>query len=256
MKLLFVVPGEGLPEEELARRRQVLQRHAFPGTEVHIRACRNGVRSIESCYEDALAAPAVAEAAAQAEKEGYDGVIIGCAGDPGLYAARELVRIPVVGPGENAVHLAAALGMAFSVIAVVDSCVPRHRRLVQRAGIAPDRLASVRAANVSVLDIAEDPGIARRRVTEEARRAVEEDGADCVILGCLSLAFALFDRELEQILGVPVINPALAALKQLESMAALGIRHSKIAYRVPPKLRSRADGRNELGKNVPDGNTT
>lgn len=237
-KLLFIVPGEGLSEQELVRRRTVLQQHAFQGTEVHIQGCKNGVKSIESYYEDTLAAPAVVAAAIQAEADGYDGVMIGCAGDPGLYAAREMLRIPVVGPGENAVHWAAMAGTAFSVIAIVDNCVPRHRQLVQRSGISPARLASVRAANVSVLDIAKDPDIARKRVVEEARLAVERDGADCIILGCLSLAFALFDRELSQLLGVPVINPALAALKQLESMVALGISHSKTAYRVPPKFRS------------------
>lgn len=238
MKLLFIVPGEGLSEQELTRRRMVLQQHSFSGTEIHIKSCRNGVRSIESYYEDALATPAVIEEAIQAEAEGYDGVIIGCAGDPGLYAIREMVRIPVVGPGENAVHLASTLGRAFSIIAIVDNCVPRHHQLVQRAGIAHTQLASIRAANMSVLDIAKGPDIAKRRVTEEARHALTSDGADCIILGCLSLAFALFDRELAQALGVPVINSALAALKQLESLVSLGVSHSKVAYRLPPKFRN------------------
>lgn len=242
MKLLFIVPGQGLSGQELERREAVLRRHAFSGTEVQIKSCQNGVKSIESYYEDALAAPAVISATIQAERDGYDGVIIGCAGDPGLYAAREMVHIPVVGPGENAAHLAAILGIAFSVIAIVDNCVPRHRQLVQRAGLMPQRLASVRAVNVSVLDVAKDPDIVKRRVTEEARLAVMEDGADCVILGCLSLAFTLFDRELSQTLGIPVINPALAALKQLEALVSLDLRHSKTAYRVPPKFRDSAGG--------------
>ena len=86
--------------------------------------------------------------------------------------------------------------------------------------------------------IAKGPDIAKRRVTEEARHALTSDGADCIILGCLSLAFALFDRELAQALGVPVINPALAALKQLESLVSLGVSHSKVAYRLPPKFRN------------------
>jgi allantoin racemase len=239
MKLLYLVPGEGLDEKELERRTQVLRENAFTGTEVNYVYCKNGVASIESNYEDSLVAPTVIQAAIQAEKDGYDGILIGCAGDPGLYGAREMVNIPVVGPGENAVHLATMLGNRFSVVAITDSCVPRHVHLVRRAGIACDRLASVRAANISVLDVGRDPDIAKRRVTEEALIARDKDGADCVILGCLSLAFQLFDRELSQVLGIPVINPAIAGLKQLEGIVSTKISHSKKAYQVPPKYRKK-----------------
>lgn len=239
MKLLYLVPGEGMNEKELERRTQVLRDNAFPGTEVNYVYCKNGVTSIESNYEDSLVAPSVIQAAIQAEKDGYDGILIGCAGDPGLYGAREMIKIPVVGPGENAVHLASMIGNKFSVVAIMDTCIPRHVHLVRRAGIACDRLASVRAANVSVLDVGRDPDIAKRRVTEESLLARDEDGADCVILGCLSLAFQLFDRELAKVLGIPVINPAISGLKQLEGMVAAGIAHSKKAYQIPPKFRNR-----------------
>lgn len=237
MRILYIVPGDGLTDTELERRRGVLQEYAFEGTTVDFLKCENGVKSIESYYDDTKAAPAVMDAVIKAEKDGYDGVIIGCAGDPGLYGAREMVKIPVVGPGENAVHLATMLGTAFSVIAIVDNCVPRHKQLVLRSGISLDRLASVRAANISVLDVAKDPDVTKKRVAEEARLAVEQDGANCIILGCLSLAFSLFDRELSDMLGIPVINPALSALKTLESMISLGISHSKLGYRIPLKYR-------------------
>ena len=240
MKLLYVIPGSGMAPEEMNRRTRVLQDHAFSGTTVSSVCDTNpdGVMSIESYYEDALATPFAMKSTIEAEKKGYDGVIIGCAGDPGLFGCREMVKIPVVGPGENAVHQATMLGNKFSVIAIVDSCVPRHYQLIRRAGICSDRVASVRAANVSVLDIARDPTLTRKRVIEEATAARDIDGADVVVLGCLSLAFQLFDRELSEILGLPVINPALSALKTLESLVSIGIGHSKIAFRVPPKFRS------------------
>lgn len=238
MRLLYIVPGEGLSPEEMERRRRVLQEYAFCGTEVSITGCKNGVASIESNYEDALVTPSVIQAAVEAEKDGYDGIILGCAGDPGLYAVREMVHIPVVGPGENAVHLACMLGNRFSVVAIVDSCIPRHMHLVRRAGIISDKLASVRAAGIPVLHISDHLEEAKEHVSREARAAVEEDGADCIILGCLSLAFALFDRELSEKLGVPVVNPAISALKQLEAMVGSGMTHSKLAYRIPPKLRN------------------
>jgi len=237
MRILYIIPGEGISLDEMERRRRILQEHAFPGTEVSIMSCKNGVQSIESSYEDALVTPSVIRAAVEAEQEGYDGIILGCAGDPGLYAVREMIHIPVAGPGEYAVHLASMLGNRFSVLAIVDSCVPRHVHLVRRAGIMPDKLASVRAAGVPVLHISGHLDEVKERVRQEARAAVEEDGADCIILGCMSLAFALFDRELSAELGIPVINPAIGALKHLEAMVSSGISHSKMAYRIPPKLR-------------------
>ena len=237
MKLLYILPGDGMTEAEMERRTQVLREYAFDGTQVDYVYCQNGVKSIESYYEDSLAAPTAMNATIQAEKDGYDGVILGCAGDPGLYGAREMVRIPVIGPGENAVHQACMMGNRFSVIAIADNCIPRHYALIQRAGIRPDKVASVRAANVPVLEAAKDPTLAKRRVAEEARRAMQEDGADVIILGCMTLAFSLFDKELSEMLGIPVINPAIAALKQLEGMVSAGMHHSKMAYKIPPKYR-------------------
>ncbi|MGQ0549521.1 MAG: aspartate/glutamate racemase family protein [Armatimonadota bacterium] len=99
---------------------------------------------IESLYDEALLAPWNVEMAVEAERRGFDAVITGCAGDPGVEAAREMVRIPVIGPGQAALHTAAMLGYTFSVLSPLDSTVGPTRALVRHHGLE-GRCASVRS---------------------------------------------------------------------------------------------------------------
>ena len=78
-----------------------------------------GPASIESMYEEYLSIPATARRAVELEQEGWEALILGCYGDPGLDALRELVSIPVVGPGE-ATALVVEEGDHRDVIPIVD----------------------------------------------------------------------------------------------------------------------------------------
>ena len=100
-------------------------------TIIHITDVESGPSSIESAYEEYLSVPGAVEKAIQAEKDSFDGIILGCFGDPGLEALREMVKIPVVGPGETAMHIAAMLGHRFSIVTVLDSVVPSLERLAR-----------------------------------------------------------------------------------------------------------------------------
>jgi allantoin racemase len=239
MRLTYVVPGllsrGPLGRAELDRRRAVLQRAAFPGTEVEVAEVADGPLSIESVWEEYLAVPATLELCQKLEARGADGVIVGCFGDPGVDAARELCRMPVVGPGEAAMLLAASLGHRFTVVTVLDSIVQPLRRLAWSVGVL-DKLASVRTVGIPVLELYRDLDHTARRVVEVGRQAIDADGADTVILGCMTLAFAERQQALAEALGVPVVSPVHAALKLLEALVGAGLAHSKRAYPVPPKL--------------------
>ena len=71
---------------------------------------------------------------------------------------------------------------------------------------------------------------------ENGRQALELDGADVLILGCMSLAFLRVERELAEATGVPVVNYLLAGERFLEALVAAVLHHSKRAYTRPPKL--------------------
>ena len=140
MRLLYIIPGTmaqtDLGKDELERRRKILQAAAQKDTIVDVIDIEHGPRSIESFYEEYLSVPETANKTIQAEKDGFDGVILGCFGDPGLDALREVVDIPVIGPGATAMHVASMLGRRFSVITVMDSVVPSLERLARIVGTA------------------------------------------------------------------------------------------------------------------------
>ena len=127
MRIAYVVPGPmskgPMGAAEVRRREGLLNDWAFEGTKVEVRDVPTGPTSIESAYEEALSIPSTLDMIMQCENEGYDAAIIGCFGDPGLEAARELVSMPVVGPCESSMLLAASLGHKYSVLTIFDSLI-------------------------------------------------------------------------------------------------------------------------------------
>jgi allantoin racemase len=173
-----------------------------------------------------------------AEASGSDAVIIDCMLDPGLPAVREKVAIPVIGPGQTSMHLAATLGDRFSIVTIVTGLVPALRRRARDYQLS-DRLASVRAIDVPVLELEQDQQASVPLLLEQAILALEQDGADVIVLGCTGMAGLA--ESVHQGLGeqghpeAPVIDPGLAALKQAEAMVDLGLTHSKRTYPLPPR---------------------
>lgn len=248
MKLLYLIPGvmhaTKLGYEEIERRRGILQGHAFPGTVVDARDNDEGPASIESICEEYRSVPDTVRNAVRAEEEGYDGIVLGCFADPGIDALREMLSIPVAGPFESSVYTALTLGYRFSIIAPNSEMIPVLEQEVLTKGVAGHRLASVHAIDIDVLDMLGDLERLRSRLLEEARVCVTRDRADTVILGCISLAFSGMDKEIEEKLCIPCVNPIFAALKACEGYVHTGIRHSKKAYPLPLKLRNKETRRN------------
>lgn len=239
MRICYVVPGamsQGpMGVTEMRRREGLLQEWAFAGTTVTLVDVANGVKSIELAYEELLAAPGAIDRIRDLEEEGLDAAIIGCFGDPGLEAARELVSMPVVGPGEASLLLGAQLGHRMTILSVFDSLAASHRHQAFRAGVL-DKLASVRGLNIPVLELMRNPDATFAQIVETGRRAIEEDRAEVLIFGCMTMSFLGVAPKLSEALGVPVINAAQAALKAAESLVSIKLSHSKKAFPLPPKL--------------------
>ena len=215
--------------QEPARRRTFLERFATPGTEVHVRSPAQGRDSIESAWDAAVVGPHLIDGVLAAEREGFDAAIIGCFSDPALDAAREAASIPVIGPGMAAVHLALQLGDRISIISPNNGDVGRSRAFMRGLGLE-DRLASARGMGLSVPDLARAHGAAMEQIVETARRCVHEDGADVLILGCMSMAFLDPTPHLVSNLGIPVVNPVIAAIKTAELFLAHGLSQSRARW--------------------------
>ncbi len=233
-RILYLIPGPlslGRGVEELERRREMLQSWASPGVEVGIAESMDGPSSIESAYDEYRSIPAALDAALEAQDGGWDAIILGCFGDPGLDGFREIVDVPVIGPCETSMHVAATLGHRFGIVTVLDSVVAMLHRLARVAALDA-RVASVVSCDIPVLELGSESYDA---VVEACERAIGE-GADTLILGCMSMAFLGVAERFSAQLGVPVINPARTSLRMAELLTGSGLTHSRHAFRVPPKL--------------------
>jgi allantoin racemase len=201
------------------------RRYAGADSEVEAISPRWGPASIEGHLEDELAAVATLETVAQRAGD-YDGVIIACYGDPGLYAAREVSPVPVVGIAEASMLMACMVAHRFSVVTVLPRVRPLIEDVVARYGLS-GRCASVRATSLAVLDIERDPDAAQREITVEAGRAIEADGAEAICLGCAGMG--PLDRHVKEALDVPVIDGVAAAVKMLEALTGYGLATSRVA---------------------------
>jgi allantoin racemase len=215
------------------QREAALQAFVGSGVTVEARPHGKGPASIESMWEEYLSVPGLLEAVVELEREGFDAVVPGCFGDPGVDAARELVAIPVLGPGATSMLVAANLGHRFSVVTVLESVVRPLENLARLTGVEP-KLASVRQIGIPVLGLNADPDATFRRLVEVSRRVIGEDRADALVLGCGTLSFRA--AELQAEVGVPVLNPLQVTLRMAELLVACGLSHSKRSYPVPPKL--------------------
>ncbi|MGB3906549.1 MAG: AroM family protein [Anaerolineae bacterium] len=196
----------------------------------------SGPASVESAYDEAVAIPDVTAKVREAEKEGIDAVIINCFGDPGLDAAREVVSIPVIGPCEAAMHVAAMLGHKFSVVTVLERLIPELELHAEKYGVGW-KLASARSIDLPVLDLEKGRDQFVARMVDQAAEAIEKDGAHVIVLGCTGLAG--LDQQVENGLrekghDVPVIDPASIALKIAEALVDAKLAHSKRTYPFPP----------------------
>jgi allantoin racemase len=224
-----------LGKDEVERRRAFLQARAAPDTEVLVWSNTTAPASIESAYDAARSVPGVLDLVHRAEAQGVDGIIIGCFSDPGIEAAREIATVPVIGPGAASMHLASQLGTRFTVISPLAGNQGRARARVRELGL-DGCFASMRGMGMAVLDLARDREGALARIAAAATQAVEADGADVLVLGCMSMAFLDVGGELQRRVGVPVVNPVVAALKTAEMTVLMGLAHSKLAYPQPPEM--------------------
>ncbi|MDR7521572.1 MAG: aspartate/glutamate racemase family protein [Armatimonadota bacterium] len=217
-------------------RRRYLQEAASPGVVVERLAdftpSVGRPETIESLYDEALLAPWTVEMAVEAERRGYDAVITGCAGDPGVEAAREMVGIPVIGPGQAALHTAAMLGTMFGVLTPLESMLRPARALVRHYGLA-ERCAGIRPVGCSVAALREGREETFEAALRVAHRCLDTDGADVLVLLCASLSHTLGDR-LAGALPVPVVNVLRTSVRVAELLVGSRLTHSKIAYPTPP----------------------
>ena len=150
--------------------------------------------------------------------------VIACYSDPGMYAARESTSKPVFGIAESGMLTAMSLGSAFGIIAILNRSVPRHIRYIRSLGLE-GRLAGDRALELPVVELSNESKTYERmvRVGTELR---DLDGADVLVMGCAGMS--RYRARLEDQLGIPVVDPSLAAVGMAITAVQLGQTNGKL----------------------------
>lgn len=220
MRILLVNPNttETMTDKAAFAARAV----AASGTAIIAATSRMGPVSIEGHYDGALAIPGLLSELKERAGE-YDAAIVACFDDTGLDAARSFADVPVLGLCESAVATAGFLAQRFTVVTTLERSRVLIDNLVRRYGMAGR--AKVRASDIPVLQLEDPASGAIGKLRAEIERALAEDGAEAIVLGCAGMTDLA--RELQDIYGVPVVDGVAAAVKQAEALVSLGLSTSK-----------------------------
>ncbi|SNY95321.1 aspartate/glutamate racemase family protein [Flagellimonas pacifica] len=205
---------------------EMIKENKFSNTEVHVTSLQSTVGQMDNLeYRtyNAIVASDMIKAIRQASIEGFDAMIIGCFYDPCLLDAREISGdMVVVAPCQSSIEVALKLSNRFSVIIGQKKWEHEMHTTIKEYGYG-EHLASFRDVGMNVCEFQKNHKITANNLFKAAERAVNEDFAESIILGC-TCEFGFFN-EIQERLKVPVIDPSLAALKQAEQAAILKKRY-------------------------------
>ena len=212
---------------------------AAPSTRITATQPSSGPVSIESHFDEAVSALGVVEEVLAGEREATDAYIIACFGDPGLYAARELTRAPVIGIAEAAFHIASLISTRFSVVTTLPRTAIIAEHLLDNYGFS-HTCRRVRAADIPVLELEDNPDRALELIIEECLRAKREDNIGAIVLGCGGMAD--LTPQISDAVGLPIVEGVTAAIKLAEAVVGLGLGTSKfgdLAFPLPKPFTGR-----------------
>lgn len=239
MKRVLVVVPFAMSEDNLLLRQGQLSGLDFgPEVEFIFRPVKAGPVNYSSHHDFVLADIANFEAGCKAAQEGFSAVCVDTMSDSGVAALRSVLDIPVFGPGKLSMLTALMLGDRFSILTMASRWKPLYKKALDELGlhhkcasvraieVAPDNQALLAGKEEQVFPLLEAAG----------RRAVEEDGAEVLILGSTTMHQA--HAWLKERLPVPVINPGPLSYQIALAMLGAGLRHSRLGYPNPmhPRL--------------------
>ena len=206
---------------------QNLQAVAAPGTEFEFvnLGDRYPLTNNQWLYFKHSCTAATIDRAIEAERQGFDAVMISCNLDIGLYECRQMCTIPVTATLESAALTAHMMSRRFCLLCVDDQNGQIQKMLIEQYQLAAG-LVAVRHFGIDANDLYLDRTPAdknRQKVIAAARQCIEQDGAELIICGC-TLAGCILTHladEGDTRLKAPIIDGMLTAFKLAEMMAAL-----------------------------------
>lgn len=235
MKILIINPDYGMTQEEMALRCRILEEYTAPDTQLAMVCPQNSGVELNSALDVVLAAPEIVQLAADGQNAGFDAVVLYCFSDPVIDACREALRIPVIGGAQASCMAALNVCRSFGVILADEARLPEKKLFLRTLGVSPERIGQIAAVNLNGISPWADRETTFKKLLACGQKMMRETHTEAIVLGCLS--FLGLAEPLSRMLGIPVIDPAVAAVTTAESIVRQRLFTSKVSY---PLLCSKA----------------
>lgn len=235
MKILIINPDYGLMQEEMALRCRILEEYTAPDTQLAMVCPQNSGVELNSALDVVLAAPEIVQLAADGQNAGFDAVVLYCFSDPVIDACREALRIPVIGGAQASCLAALNVCRSFGIILADEARLPEKKLFLRTLGVSPERIGQIAAVNLNGISPWADRETTFKKLLACGQKMMRETHTESIVLGCLS--FLGLAEPLSRVLGIPVIDPAVAAVTTAESIVRQRLFTSKVSY---PLLCSKA----------------
>lgn len=235
MKILIINPDYGMTQEEMALRCRILEEYTAPDTQLAMVCPQNSGVELNSALDVVQAAPEIVQLAADGQNAGFDAVVLYCFSDPVIDACREALRIPVIGGAQASCLAAFNVCRSFGVILADEARLPEKKLFLRTLGVSPERIGQIAAVNLNGISPWADRETTFKKLLACGQKMMRETHTEAIVLGCLS--FLGLAEPLSRVLGIPVIDPAVAAVTTAESIVRQRLFTSKVSY---PLLCSKA----------------
>ena len=228
MKILIINPDYGMTQEEMALRCRILEEYTAPDTQLAMVCPQSSGVELNSALDVVLAAPEIVQLAADGQNAGFDAVVLYCFSDPVIDACREALRIPVIGGAQASCLAALNVCRSFGVILADEARLPEKKLFLRTLGINPERIGQIAAVNLNGISPWADRETTFKKLLACGQKMMRETHTEAIVLGCLS--FLGLAEPLSRVLGIPVIDPAVAAVTTAESIVRQRLFTSKVSY--------------------------
>lgn len=228
MKILIINPDYGMTQEEMALRCRILEEYTAPDTQLAMVCPQSSGVELNSALDVVLAAPEIVQLAADGQNAGFDAVILYCFSDPVIDACREALRIPVIGGAQASCLAALNVCRSFGVILADEARLPEKKLFLRTLGVSQERIGQIAAVNLSGISPWADRETTFKKLLACGQKMMRETHTEAIVLGCLS--FLGLAAPLSRVLGIPVIDPAIAAVTTAESIVRQRLFTSKVSY--------------------------
>ncbi len=228
MRIKFIEPvleteNNKNSEEDLAYFKNCLSKDDY----LEVEFIEEGYETLETVTDESFMVQDIIRKTIKAEKDGFDGVYINCAADPGVFQAKELVKIPVVGPLSCSILLSALIGKKITIMSVSSVNQVCEEYWIERTGLS-GLVSNLRFPELTILDFM-DYNRSLEKTFAACKETAIKDNCDAIILGC-STFFRMKD-ELERRLRkdnihVQLVEPIMGSLKMLKILIEMNLTGS------------------------------